>query len=132
MHGRNLSVAAICFLETYWKIAYSINHVSVACGGDGYIYIYSPSSSEWNSSYLSDTMYHEAAHNFDNQKKWRNYSESKEWIEAIALDKTAPTEYAKTNNVEDFAESVVLYYSDRDNFIKNFPHRAAILMKIFK
>lgn len=118
--------------DYYWKIAYSINHVSVACGGDGYIYIYSPASSEWNSSYLSDTMYHEAAHNFDNQKKWRKYSESKEWIEAIALDKTAPTEYAKTNNVEDFAESVVLYYSDRDNFIKNFPHRAAILMKIFK
>ena len=49
---------------------------------------------------------HEAAHNFDFDAQ---LSENQEWKDAIGSDSCVPTEYAKTNEIEDFAETAVAW-----------------------
>ncbi len=121
-----------CPRDIYWRVAYSSNHKSSAEGGDGNIYIYSPASKSWNSGTLEHILFHEAAHNFDSQLIRHNFSGTPEWQKAISSDKNTPSEYAKTNSQEDFAESVAHYFINPEEFKKNFPNRAAYLIKIFK
>ena len=60
----------------------------------------------------------------------------KKWNDAMDADyqvskKHHPTSYAENGNVEDFAESVALYVTDKVEFEQKFPNRAKLLKTIF-
>ena len=95
----------------------------------------------WKSSLIkleAETLFHELGHNIDKRigkyelSEWWT-SKDQLWKEAIDKDgkDRAPTVYAKTNVMEDFAESVAKYMTDPE-FRKKFPSRAETLDYIFK
>lgn len=81
-------------------------------------------------STMNDTIRHEAAHALDNKlgKPFRNA-----WMDAMAKERGAITDYAKTHPAEDLAETVMHYWSPRRNDRRVvdmfFPERAAVLKK---
>lgn len=88
------------------------------------------------------SLYHELGHAFDyytakklGLKGW--ISDQLFWIEAITEDEKnskekSPTEYGKSASREDFAESVMLYYLNYDEFLLKFPNRSKIINGLIK
>lgn len=115
--------------DKYWEVKYNRKgFVSAATGGNGVINIYR------NDSIEANVLSHEYAHLLDTQimldrRKKGRFAETKEYLEAIKLDNKAPTEYAKTNSREDFADSISLMVRKPEYFRKRFPNRYKVLSK---
>ncbi|MBN3728669.1 PAAR domain-containing protein [Burkholderia sp. Ac-20379] len=62
--------------------------------------------------YVDSTMTHETGHQIG-QALWSDPAKKVEWERAVASDPQAPSEYAKHNLFEDFAESANLYRSSK-------------------
>lgn len=61
-------------------------------------------------AYVDSTMSHETGHLWS-QTLWEDVTKKEEWVEAMAQDGKAPSDYARRNEKEDFAESVNMYFS---------------------
>ena len=115
--------------DKYWEIQYNMkNFHSAATGGYGVINIYR------NEFVDSTVLSHEYGHLLDTQIMNDNnsvgkISESQEYLDAISKDNGAPTAYAKTNSVEDFAESVAHMRQNPIEFKNKFPNRYEVLSK---
>jgi len=60
----------------------------------------------------TEVFIHESAHNFDRRRPSNGRLSSQDgWKQAIAKDSCVPDGYAKTNQIEDFAQVLVLYMS---------------------
>ncbi|MDR5761549.1 hypothetical protein [Caballeronia sp. LZ035] len=60
--------------------------------------------------YVDSTMSHETGHLWS-QSLWKDGSKKQAWLDAMASDGKAPSDYARRNENEDFAESVNMYFS---------------------
>lgn len=115
--------------DKYWEVKYkSKNFKSEATGGNNTINIYKTDSIH------DTTLSHEYAHLIDKQIMadlglTGRFAETNEWLDAVAKDKNAPTGYAKTNSIEDFAESVAAMSKNPTQFKNNFPNRYQVLSK---
>lgn len=121
--------------DMYFSVAYNGDirkpFCSGASGGGSQINI-------WKSKLLTldeRTLFHELGHNIDaalgkyEQTSWWT-EKNKLWEEAIEKDggrNHAPSDYAKTNVLEDFAESFANYMNDPSDFWERFPNRAKII-----
>lgn len=61
-------------------------------------------------AYVDSTMNHEAGHLWS-QSLWEDVTKKQGWLDAMAHDGKAPSDYARRNAKEDFAESVNMYFS---------------------
>lgn len=89
--------------------------------------------------YMVRTYCHEAAHYIDAHlaSTRKHFSEEALWRKAMSDDawlsgKKSCTPYGDNAPWEDFAESMANYNEDKDEFIREFPNRAAILSKIIQ
>ena len=119
--------------DVYWQKEYQIDQFCSAMkGGNGKIRIYA--HGDKFSSFI-----HESGHCFDSVY---NVSNSKEWIDSMNLDQQfnknktiGVTDYATSAYMasgtkgEDFAESVMLYIINPDEFKARFPNRWKVLNK---
>lgn len=116
-------------ISYYWSFVFSVNsftHFATA-SSDGTISFYqSCNDLNW---YIKDTMYHEAAHLLDYKI---NRSSSEQWINASKQDVSYPSDYAQSNQKENWAESVAYYYADPIKFKKEFPNRTIIIEEILE
>ena len=79
-------------------------------------------------SYFRGDLCHEIGHHIDLKVGFRTSDLMKNtWGAAVRMDGGYPTSYSKTNEVEDFAESVSEYVNNPTTFRRKFPNRAAIL-----
>lgn len=127
-------VGVDCPMDAYWRVEYkNPKHKSLATDGGKTTFYLTPNSKEDFKGYMA----HEAGHIIDGGK--HRYSSSKGWKEAVQKDDALfakylkgthrVSEYAKTNDVEDFAECWRCYIMDHDYFKRLFPNRAAYLRK---
>lgn len=125
----------VCPEDIFWKKEYGPNHVSAATDG-GFTSFWTPSKGINFDKYMS----HEAAHILDYGGR---YSNLPSWRAAMKEDfdlfmsgasgvKPVPTEYAMTNSSEDFAESVMLFITQRDLLKRTTPARERFLVEMFK
>ena len=92
-----------------------------------------------NTSELFETLMHELGHSADlylsqnANNYWTNLDG--EWNKAKDLDteitgKTSVSEYGNQTLQEDFAEAIMLYFSDTESFRNNFPNRTKLLEEV--
>ncbi|MBO4849870.1 MAG: hypothetical protein J5529_03090 [Prevotella sp.] len=123
-----------CPTNEYWAIEYNIPGFTAAAtdGGNTTFYMNPKNKEEF-----SKLMAHEAGHILDGEK--HRYSSSKEWQEAVVADDEhnknvekgrRVSDYAKTNDSEDFAECMKEYIHNHGDFKKNYPNRAAYIRKM--
>lgn len=120
--------------DSYWETTYKMkNFRSYATGGTEIsFYAYTDHSK----GYIVRTFAHEGAHYIDLWKSDATHiSSSERWARAKIDDLKehgleAPTDYAKVANVEDFAESVAEFMTNRRFMEVQFPHRTAIIKEI--
>jgi len=62
--------------------------------------------------YIDSTMLHETGHIWS-ETLWQDTVKKQEWLEAIAKDGGTPSNYAKNNPTEDFAETANMYWSSK-------------------
>lgn len=120
--------------DKFWEKEYGIaNFRSYATGGREMSFY---AATYHDEKYLVKTFAHEGAHYID---LWSpnaiKISESKEWADAMLADLAehglkAPTDYAKSSNHEDFAESVAEYLTNKDFMVTQFPHRTSIIRRV--
>ena len=121
-------------LDKYWQVKYNNPaHISLASdGGKTTFYLPIDSIEEFNKS-----MAHEGGHIIDGST--HKISSSKEWREAVVNDdaiyEKVPklnrvSRYAKTNDIEDFAECYSAYITDHKFFKERFPNRAKFFRKL--
>lgn len=120
--------------DVYWEKQYNMpGFRSYATGGDEISFY---ADTYHDRSYVVKTFAHEGAHYID---LWKpnapHISDSNKWKQAKLDDLAvhgldAPTDYARTANAEDFAESVAEYLTNHDFFVTQFPHRAAIIKEL--
>ena len=124
-----------CPADVYWKIEYNNpKHKSMATDGGKTTFFLTPSDKIDFKKYMS----HEAGHILDGLK--HKYSSSAGWQEAVSKDDAIyakygngqhrVSNYAKTNDIEDFAECISMYITDHEYFKKAFPNRAAYIRRI--
>ena len=131
-----------CPIDDYWKVEYrNPNHTSAATdGGQTSFWAISKGMS---GETFKRTMAHEAAHWLDTRYSPYKYSSSTGWAEAVNADitiakqgrgnvKMYPTDYAKTNLKEDFAESMALFLADRRKLKDIAPNRERYLHNLTK
>ncbi|MBQ0161086.1 MAG: hypothetical protein KBT28_10780 [Bacteroidales bacterium] len=121
--------------DPYWRVEYkSPNHISAATNSSNCrIWANIPKDN------FDKVMIHECAHMFDHKSK----ISSSEWRDVINRDKTIyklsgyptklshPTKYARTNEMEDFAESVMTFFLERENMKEYWPSRYEYLLGLF-
>jgi hypothetical protein len=131
-----------CPVDDYWKVEYrNPNHTSAATDGG--------QTSFWETTKgMSDEQYkrlmaHEATHWLDTRYGRNKWSHSKDWGDAVLADielakanrgraQMYPTEYAKTNLKEDFAESMAMFLTDRRKLKEIAPNRERYLHDLSK
>lgn len=131
-----------CPVDDYWKVEYrNPNHTSAATDGGR--------TSFWETTKgMSDEQYkrymaHEAAHWLDTRYGRNKWSHSKDWNDAVKADielakanrggvQMYPTDYAKTNLNEDFAESMAMFLTDRRKLKEIAPNRERYLHDLSK
>ena len=121
--------------DEYWKLVYNNpNHVSIATDGGKTTFYLTPDVKDFGGY-----MAHEAGHIIDGNK--HKFSTSKAWFEAVAKDdeiykgkpvRNRVSEYANTNDSEDFAECIREYITAHDFFKECFPNRAAYIRNVAK
>ncbi|SAL67967.1 hypothetical protein AWB69_07910 [Caballeronia udeis] len=62
--------------------------------------------------YIDSTMLHETGHLWS-EGLWSDPEKKREWQDAVASDRQAPSQYAQKNVTEDFAESANMYWSSK-------------------
>ena len=80
-----------------------------------------------------DALTHEISHHIDLKVRFRyDNAMQAEWAKAVTSDNGYPTNYAKTNSTEDFAESMMCYLRGKREFKKKYPNRTKILERVIK
>ena len=126
--------------DEYWAKTYNMpGFKSYMVGGEKitiWEYTY-----EHDEEYFVKSLAHEGGHYIDRFRA-DSVSRSRMWADAVSADLRDtgfdyPSDYARKtarNNpgyfVEDFADSCAEYITDHDFFVRNFPHRAAIIKDI--
>ena len=127
----------------------SLRHITVNYGGPdttafaedkGHFFtIYSGNASRRIDTHdLEETFFHEGSHASIQDA----FLESQEWRDAVSRDAAHITEYAKTSDQEDFAESALFAYtiilhperfpdSDRDKIVNTIPNRIDFFRRVF-
>ncbi len=131
-----------CPADSYWRIEYQNNkHRSAATDGG--------QTSFWectkgmSQDEFKIYMSHEAGHALDSRSRLNGISCSQEWVNAIKADidlasagrgkvQFFPTAYAATNHSEDFAESIMLFITDRQKLKGIAPNRERFLHELTK
>lgn len=118
-------------LDPYWSVKYDKpNFVSMATDGGSTTFWMQPKEKADFKGYMA----HEAGHIID--KETHRFSASAGWQEAVSLDDkiysnvngvVRVSEYAETNNEEDFAECMKAYIMNHEKFKNDFPNRAAFI-----
>ena len=113
--------------DAHWRRVYKNFTRSYATGGNEITFY---ASSSHDDRYVIRTYCHEAGHYIDKQNG--NVSGSAQWANAkaddyIASGKTSPTTYGDNADVEDFAESVACWATDRQVFELEFVNRAKVI-----
>ena len=128
-----------CPVDKYWQIEYNNpKHVSAATDG-GFTSFWLATKGMSKEQFMW-YMSHEAGHILDSSRK---ISRSQEWNLAVKKDielakekrgkvKEYPTDYAAVDNVEDFAESMSLFVTDRMYLKQVAPNREAFLHELTK
>lgn len=131
-----------CPADKYWRIEYNNpTHQSAATDG-GRTSFWKCAKNMTDKEYKA-YMAHESAHWLDTRYSAYKYSNSAEWANAVRLDiKIAkegrgnvtmyPTMYAKTNLKEDFAESMMLFLTNRRKLKDIAPNRERYLHNLTK
>lgn len=120
--------------DSHWEVTYNMkNFRSYATGGTEIsFYAYTNHSK----NYMIKTFAHEGAHYIDLYRpNAAHISSSERWAKAKIDDLKehgleAPTDYAKVANVEDFAESVAEFITNREFMEIQFPHRTTIIKEV--
>ncbi len=124
--------------DLYWTLDPNYNPQGISrpfwsamTGGSSKISLY-------NCCDMPESMWHELGHSFDYNHLGGNgvYSRTYEWDEAIKSDlietgKQSVSSYGCTNNGEDFAESVMWFFANKEYFKSKFPNRYRILERFF-
>ena len=132
--------------DKYWSKAYNIkNFKSYAAGGGNKIYFYANNqcSTKANNKALLPTLAHESGHILDESSGngYTRLSNTKEWSDIMLKDLILKDEsefglycskYSKdsSSNVEDFAEAVSGYVTDKERFVKEYPNRSKKIEKL--
>ena len=131
-----------CPVDDYWKVEYrSPNHTSAAT--DGGRTSFWETTKGMTDEQFKRIMAHEAAHWLDTRYGRSKWSNSKDWNDAVKADielakanrggaQMYPTDYAKTNLREDFAESMALFLTDRRKLKEIAPNRERYLHDLSK
>lgn len=131
--------------DPYWTVEYKNGNdfYSGCTGGGEKINIYATLNGYPNAEF--GEILHEAGHNYDYAKAPEGYgalSGTPEWENAMINDSqinnnvigvtpyATQAKNASNTNIEDFADSVRLYYIDPEAFAKKYPNRYAILSSI--
>lgn len=130
-----------CPADAFWQVEYQPNHLSAATDGGqtSFWEITKGMSDEQFKRYMA----HEAAHWLDTRYGVNRWSLGKEWRDAVLADielakanrgraQMYPTEYAKTNLKEDFAESMAMFLTDRRKLKEIAPNRERYLHNLTK
>lgn len=130
-----------CPVDAFWKVEYQPNHISAATDGGqtSFWEITKGMSDEQFKRYMA----HEAAHWLDTRYGVNKWSLGKDWADAVLADielakanrgraQMYPTEYAKTNLKEDFAESMAMFLTDRRKLKEIAPNRERYLHNLTK
>lgn len=124
--------------DSYWKKVYKNFGHSYATGGEQ-ITMYR--SSYHDLDYLLHTFCHEGGHYIDYTLPGTSlsdrYCQQSAWQNAMAKDlatsgKKSWRAYGENSPLEDFADSVGYYATDRDKFAAIFPERTKLLDEILK
>ena len=62
--------------------------------------------------YVDSTMLHETGHLWS-EALWSDPAKKQDWQDAMTSDGQAPSQYARNNMTEDFAESANMYWSSK-------------------
>lgn len=123
--------------DAKWRKRYKNFTQSYATGGDTITFW--RYNFDHDADYVVRTYCHEAGHFIDrsNATFFDRFSKDANWSKAMVDDimvsgKKSCTVYGENSNVEDFAESVAEYVTDRASFKKDFPNRTAILDVLLK
>ena len=131
-----------CPADSYWRIEYQNNkHRSAATDG-GYTSFWECTKG-MSQDEFKIYMSHEAGHALDSRSRLHSISGSQEWANAINADidlasegrgkvQFFPTAYAATNHSEDFAESIMLFITDRQKLKEIAPNREQFLHELTK
>lgn len=130
-----------CPADAFWQVEYQPNHISAATDGGqtSFWEITKGMSDEQFKRYMA----HEAAHWLDTRYGVNRWSFGKDWGDAVLADielakanrgraQMYPTEYAKTNLKEDFAESMAMFLTDRRKLKEIAPNRERYLHNLTK
>ena len=129
-------------LDKYWESKYNMTNFKSYMTGGKNITIWGKEE-EHDMYYLLESLVHEGGHYIDNFTFDYIISTTKEWNEAVKLDKEqtgfdAPTGYARKvfletgEYTEDFADSCGKFVLDYTSFVKRFPNRAKIIEELIK
>lgn len=120
-------------LDPYWRVKHkNPKHVSMATDGGNVTFWMNPGDRSSFKGYLT----HEAGHILDSGEI---ISSSKQWKEAVSQDDAIylklkgthrVSNYALTNDQEDFAECMRVYINEHEYFKNAFPNRAAFIRKM--
>ena len=125
--------------DYFWKIKNEKSEFrsTASAGGDSIIFY--PVGYNRTSSEIAYTLLHEIGHIVDERSSINGtrIANTKKWQDAVYSDynltgKQAVTPYGETASVEDFADSIRLYFAYNADFKRNFPNRAKIIEDIFR
>lgn len=136
---RALSQKTIAFVnyanpdDAYWQQIYTNFTRSLATSGEEITFYQNGGVSNET---LRDAYMHEIAHNIDlDLLGGKRFSESSAYADIMSADNktnglVSPTLYGRNSPAEDFAESVMMYYTSRDVMEKYFPNRTKFIKSI--
>jgi len=132
--------------DEYWAQTYNMKDLrSYATGADNKIYFYANEhfTLERNIGSLFPTLLHESSHLLDDKMAIENkrFSDSKEWADVMENDLILKdvsefglycSSYSQKSesNTEDFAEAIMYFVIDKDNFTENYPCRSKKIEQI--
>ena len=117
--------------DSYWARVYNMPGFQTYMTGGERLSIYG--ATYHGDDYRHGALIHEVGHWIDRSDDGlSHFSHKKAWNIAMQKDyttcgKKSPTTYGEVENTEDFAESLMSYYQNRDAFVRDFPERARIL-----
>lgn len=127
--------------DDYFRKAYNRPTMRAAATDGGSVSFWSCTSGMSDKQFIQ-YITHEAGHALDSSKKLNGISNSAEWIAAQKADMLLhsdnrgrvldyPTEYASTNTCEDFAESIMLFATNRIELKQIAPNRERFIAELF-
>lgn len=113
--------------DAYWQKAYKMpGLISQATGSDGQIVVYR------DNPILAPMLSHEMGHNVASGVYGTTDPPiSSRFMEAVRSGEPAVSEYAKNSPTEDFAETIKLYFMDRDELRSKYPRRYQAIEALF-